>query len=123
MAESDRDPQAVSAEKKVAREREAMADLEALLRSAQAALTRASETVPSAEERRAEAAAAEALAASGAGDVAKTAVGVAGRLRRQWLRWLTEHGEAYELNQSDAERTQGPSWCNADAALHLCKHR
>ena len=56
---------------------QAMADLEALLRSAQAALTRASETVPSAEERRAEAAAAEALAASGAGDVAKTAVGVA----------------------------------------------
>ena len=45
-----------------------MADLEGLLRSAQAALTRASETVPSAEERRAEAAAAEALAASGAGD-------------------------------------------------------
>ena len=75
-----------------------MADLEALLRSAQAALTRASETVPSAEERRAEAAAAEALAASGAGDVAKTAVGVAGRLRRQWLRWLTEHGEAYEYD-------------------------
>ena len=34
-----------------------MADLEALLRSAQAALTTASETVPSAEERRAEAAA------------------------------------------------------------------
>ena len=62
-----------------------MADVEALLRSAQAALTRASETVPSAEERRAEAAAAEALAASGAGDVAmwrrpKTAIGVAGRL-------------------------------------------
>ena len=57
-----------------------MADLEALLRSAQAALTTASETVPSAEERRAEAAAAEALrgAVSGesAGDVAKTAVGV-----------------------------------------------
>jgi len=49
-----------------------MADLEALLRSAQAALTTASETLPSAEERRAEAAAAESLAASGAGDVAKT---------------------------------------------------
>ena len=46
-----------------------MADLEALMRSAQAALTAAAETVPSAEERRAEAAAAEALAASGAGDV------------------------------------------------------
>ena len=44
-----------------------MADLEALMRSAQAALTAAAETVPSAEERRAEAAAAEALAASGAG--------------------------------------------------------
>ena len=48
-----------------------MADLEALMRSAQAALTAAAETVPSAEERRAEAAAAEALAASGAGDVAR----------------------------------------------------
>ena len=77
-----------------------MADLEALLRSAQAALTAASETVPSAEERRAEAAAADALAASGAGAVAKTAIGVAGRLRRQWLRWLTEHGEAYEYDAS-----------------------
>ena len=49
---------------------------EALLRSAQAALTAASDTVPSAEERRAEAAAAESLAASGAGDVAKTAIAV-----------------------------------------------
>ena len=74
-----------------------MADLEALLRSAQAALTTASETLPSAEERRAEAAAAESLAASVAGAVAKTAIGVAGRLRRQWLRWLTEHGEAYHI--------------------------
>ena len=36
----------------------------------------ASETVPSAEERRAEAAAADVLAASGAGAVAKTAIGV-----------------------------------------------
>ena len=70
--------------------------LEALLRSAQAALSASSATLPSAEERRAEAAMAESLAASGAGAVAKTAVGVAGRLRRQWLRWLTEHGEAYE---------------------------
>ena len=69
--------------------------LEALLRSAQATLSAASATLPSAEERRAEAAAAESLAASGAGAVAKTAVGVAERLRRQWLRWLTEHGEAY----------------------------
>jgi hypothetical protein len=38
--------------------------LEALLRSAQAALSAASATLPSAEERRAEAAAAESLAAS-----------------------------------------------------------
>ena len=101
MAERDRDPLARFCRKAFCRkngEREAMADVEALLRSAQAALTRASETVPSAEERRAEAAAAEALAASGAGDVAKTAVGVAGRLRRQWLRWLAEHGEAYEYD-------------------------
>jgi hypothetical protein len=44
------------------------------------------------------AAMAESLAASGAGAEAKTAVGVAGRLRRQWLRWLTEHGEAYEYD-------------------------
>ena len=64
--------------------------LEALLRSAQAALSASSATLPSAEERRAEAAMAESLAASGAGAVAKTAVGVAGRLRRQWLRWLTD---------------------------------
>ena len=71
--------------------------LEALLRSAQAALSAASATLPSAEERRAEAAMAESLAASGAGAEAKTAVGVAGRLRRQWL-WLTEHGEAYEYD-------------------------
>jgi hypothetical protein len=52
--------------------------LEALLRSAQAALhaaltlSAASATLPSAEERRAEAAAAESLAASGAGAMAKT---------------------------------------------------
>ena len=69
-----------------------------MLRSAQAALTAASETVSSAEERRAEAAVADVLAASGAGAVAKTAIGVAGRLRRRWLRWLTEHGEAYEYD-------------------------
>ena len=80
-----------------------MADLEALLRSAQAALTTASETLPSAEERRAEAAAAESLAASGAGAVVKTAIlqccsiehaGGAGRLRHlggEWLRWLRDH--------------------------------
>ena len=66
--------------------------LEALLLSAQAALSAASASLPSAEQRHAEAAAAESLAVSGAGAVAKTAVGVAGRLRRQWLRWLTEHG-------------------------------
>ena len=67
-------------------------------RGRRAALTAASGTVPSAEERRAEAAAADALAATGAGAVAKTAIGVAGRLRRRWLRWLTEHGEAYEYD-------------------------
>ena len=78
--------------------------LEALLRSAQAALSASSATLPSAEERRAEAAMAESLAASGAGAVAKTAVGVAGRLRRQWLRWLTEHGDAYEY-----DATVGPT--------------
>ena len=33
-------------------------------------------------------------------DRALTAIGVAGRLRRQWLRWLTEHGEAYEYDVS-----------------------
>jgi len=48
--------------------------LEALLRSAQAALSASSATLPSAEERCAEAAMAESLAASGAGAVAKTAV-------------------------------------------------
>jgi len=76
--------------------------LETLLRSAQAALSAASATLPSADERCAEAAAAASLAASGAGAVAKNAVGVrcgrAGQLRRQWLRWLTEHGEAYEYD-------------------------
>ena len=81
--------------------------LEALLRSAQAALSAASATLPSAEGRRAEAAAAESLAVlSGAGAVAKTAVGVAGRLRRQWLRWLTEHGDAYEYDA----RPLGRQW-------------
>ena len=95
-----------------------MADVEALLRSAQAALTRASETVPSAEERRAEAAAAEALAASGAGDVAKTAVGVAGRLRRQWLRWLIGGGAfcvgywscRLSIHLGTYRRSELPSW-------------
>jgi hypothetical protein len=64
----------------------------------EAALSASSATLPSAEERRAEAVMAESLAASGAGAVEKTTVGVAGRLRRQWLRWLTEHGEAYEYD-------------------------
>ena len=36
--------------------------------------------------------------------MAKTAIGVAGRLRRQWLRWLAEHGEAYEY-----DATVGPT--------------
>ena len=88
--------------------------LEALLRSAQAALSAASATLPSAEERRAEAAAAESLAVSGAGAVAKTAVGVAGRLRRQWLRWLTEHGDAYEY-----DATVGPT---VGHVLHFQTH-
>jgi hypothetical protein len=88
--------------------------LEALLRSAQAALSAASATLPSAEERRAEAAAAESLAVSGAGAVAKTAVGVAGRLRRQWLRWLTEHGDAYEY-----DATVGPT---VEHVLHFQTH-
>ena len=76
MAERDRDPQARFCRKETWREREAMADLEALLRSAQAALTTASETVP--PRRRASRRSCggrgvgKALAASGAGDVAKT---------------------------------------------------
>jgi len=89
--------------------------LEALLRSAQAALSAASATLPSAEGRRAEAAAAESLAVSGAGAVAKpAAVGVAGRLRRQWLRWLTEHGDAYEY-----DATVGPT---VEHVLHFTRH-
>jgi hypothetical protein len=61
--------------------------LEALLRSAQAALSAASATLPSAEERRAEAAAAESLAVSGAGAVAMTAECVVGGL---WSRGCGE---------------------------------
>jgi hypothetical protein len=34
------------------------------------------------------------------------AVGVAGRLRRQWRRWLTEHGDAYEYDA----RPLGRQW-------------
>ena len=79
-------------------------DVEALLRSAQAAVSAAAVGLPSAADLRAEAARAEALAASGAGDVAKTAAGVGGRLRRQWLRWLAEHGEAYGYDD-----TEGPT--------------
>jgi hypothetical protein len=71
--------------------------LEALLRSAQAALSAASATLPPPKSG-AQKLMAESLAVSGAGAVAKTAVGVAGRLWRQWLRWLTEHGEAYEYD-------------------------
>ena len=58
-------------------------DVEALLRSAQAAVSAAAVGLPSAADLRVEAARAEALAASGAGAVAKTAAGVGGRLRRQ----------------------------------------
>ena len=46
--------------------------------------------------------------------MAKTAVGVAGRLRRQWLRWLTEHGEAYEY-----DATVGPT---VEHVLHFQTH-
>ena len=70
-------------------------DVEALLASAQAAVSAAAAGLPSAARLRVEAARAEALASSGAGAVAKTAAGVGGSLRRQWLRWLAEHGEVY----------------------------
>ena len=59
--------------------------LEALLRSAQAALSAASATLPSAEERRAETAAAESLAVSGAGAVAMTAESLAASALEQGL--------------------------------------
>ena len=79
-----------------------MADFEALLRRRRSPRRRRRYPPPkSAAQKRA---AAESLVASGAGDVAKTAIGVAGRLRRQWLRWLTEHGEAYEY---DAAKSLG----------------
>ena len=72
--------------------------LEALLRSAQAALSAASATLPSAEERRAEAygRVVGGLWSRGCGED-RCRCGRA-RLRRQWLRWLTEHGEAYEYD-------------------------
>ena len=65
-------------------------DVEALLASAQAAVRAAAAELPSAADLRVEAARAEALAASGAGAVAKTAAGVGASLRRQWLRWVAE---------------------------------
>ena len=83
-----------------------------MLRSAQAALTAASETVPSAEERRAEAAAADVLAASGAGAVAKTAIGVAGQLRRQWLH---HSGQGGSQDLAEARRLFGLAAAQGDA--------
>ena len=76
-------------------------DVEALLASAQAAVRAAAAELPSAADLREEAARAEALAASGAGAVAKTAAGVGGSLRRQWLRWVGEHGEAYGFDDTE----------------------
>ena len=73
-----------------------MADLEALLRSAQAAMTAASESAALKLRRPTRWRPPEQVLSA----VAKTAIGVAGRLRRQWLRWLTEHGEAYEYDAS-----------------------
>ena len=61
-------------------------DVEALLRSAQAAVSAAAVGLPSAADLRAEAARAEALAASGAGAVAKTAAGVGGCTHRPGIR-------------------------------------
>ena len=88
--------------------------VEALLASAQAAVSAAAAGLPSAADLRAEAARAEALAASGAGAVAKTAAGVGGSLRRQWLRWLDEHGEAYGYDD-----TEGPT---VEHVLHFQTH-
>ena len=73
----------------------------------------ASETVPSAEERRAEAAAADVLAASGAGAVAKTAIGVAGRLRRQWLH---HSGQGGSQDLAEARRLFGLAEGNSTIA-------
>jgi TPR repeat protein len=87
---------------------------EALLRSAQAALTAASEMVPSTEERRAEAAAADLLAASGAGAVAKTAIGVAGQLRRQWLH-LSQAMQGGSQDLAEARRLFGLAAAQGDA--------
>ena len=70
--------------------------------------------LPSAADLREEAARAEALAASGAGAVAKTAAGVGGSLRRQWLRWVSEHGAAYGFDD-----TEGPT---VEHVLHFQTH-
>jgi|SouAtlMetagenome_1021521.scaffolds.fasta_scaffold147726_1 hypothetical protein len=76
---------------------------EGYLRSAQAALS-ASATLPSAEERRAEAAMAESLAASVEQGLWRRPLSVwqGAAPEAVWLRWLIEHGEAYEC---DATRT------------------
>ena len=89
-------------------------DVEALLASAQAAVRAAAAELPSAADLRVEAARAETLAASGAGAVAKTAAGVGGSLRRQWLRWVGEHGEAYGFDD-----TEGPT---VEHVLHFQTH-
>jgi hypothetical protein len=67
--------------------------LEALLRSAQAALIARRQRrypPPKSGAQKLVRRPSPVVAVSGAGAVAKTAVGVAGRLRRQWLRWLTD---------------------------------
>ena len=89
-------------------------DVEALLASAQAAVRAAAAELPSAADLRVEAARAEALAASGAGAVAKTAAGVGGSLRRQWLCWVAEHGAAYGFDD-----TEGPT---VEHVLHFQTH-
>ena len=89
-------------------------DVEALLASAQAAVSAAAAGLPSAARLRVEAARAEALASSGAGAVAKTAAGVGGSLRRQWLRWVAEHGAAYGFDD-----TEGPT---VEHVLHFQTH-
>ena len=109
MAERARDPRAFFWHKRnVARERP-MADLEALLRCLRAG--GAYHDVGDATLRRRAPRRScggrvvgglrSRCCGHGCGeDRALTAIGVAGRLRRQWLRWLTEHGEAYEYDVS-----------------------
>ena len=70
--------------------------------------------VPSTEERRAEAAAADLLAASGAGAVAKTAIGVAGQLRRQWLH-LSQAMQGGSQDLAEARRLFGLAAAQGDA--------